>query len=177
MNLGNRQRLLALIAAAVVGVWLTDKLILPRVIQGWAERSATLAELRESLAQGEQLLLREQSLRDRWDQMRSNTLPKDASLAENELLRSFGRWARESNVSVTSIRPQWSQTEDEYMTLECRADASGDLRGLTGFLHGVETDPLALQIKSIEIAAQDKEGQRLSFSLHVSGLLLIPKNR
>ena len=175
MQLKNRQHLLAIIAIIAVTLLAGDKFVLSPLIAGWKQRAARLVELRKSVNQGSLLLAREQSIRDRWDQMRTNMLPNNVSVAENEVLRAFERWSQQSRLSVTSIKPQWKRTADDYMTLECRADAFGSLEALTRFLYDVERDSLALKVEAVEITTRDNEGQQLSLALQVSGLLLSPQ--
>ena len=118
------------------------------------------------------LLHREQVIRNSWDHMRTNMFPNNASEAENEMLRGFERWSQDSRISVTSIKNQWKRGEDDYVTLECRADAYGSIQALARFLYSVEQDPLALKVESVEITSRDNDGQQLSLALQVSGVVL-----
>jgi len=174
MNINNRQQLLTVVAIAVVAIWAGDKLVFSPLTKMWKERSTRIAELRKSVSQGSLFLARERSIRSRWDSMETNTLPSQASVAENQLLKAFERWSQDSRTSITSIKPQWKRNADDYMTLECRADAFGSVQALTRFLYEMEKDPLALKVEAVEITARDNEGQQLSLALQVSGLLLNP---
>lgn len=175
MKIESRQQMLAVVAIAAVALLASDKLVFTPLAHAWKTRAARIAELRQSLNQGALLLEREQAIRARWEGMKTNTLPPNVSAAENEVLKAFERWSREARISVTSIKPQWKRNGDEYLTLECRADAFGSLSALTRFLYEVEKDPLALKVEAVEIAARDNDGQQLSLGLHVSGLLLLPQ--
>jgi hypothetical protein len=104
--------------------------------------------------------------------MRTNTLPASVSAAENEVLKGFERWSQESRISISSIKPQWKQGGDDFMTLECRADAFGNIQALTRFLYELEKDPLALKVEAVEITTRDNDGQQLTLGLQVSGLQL-----
>lgn len=178
MNIKNRQQVLAVLAMTAVALFAADKLIRAPLTRLWQERSARIADLRKQVAEGVRLRQREQSLRSRWDQMRTNTLPNNPSLAEEQVLKAFDRWSQESRISVTSITPQWKRGDtDEFMTLECRVDASGDLATLSRFLYNIERDPLALKLESVEISARDKDGQQLALGLQISGLVLIPQTQ
>jgi len=174
MKIENRQRVLAVIAIAAVALLASDRLIVAPLMRSWKARADRIAELKESVKQGAMLLEREQTIRNRWENMRTNTLPNDVSDAENEVLKAFDRWSQDSRISISSIKPQWKRNSDDYMTLECRADAFGSLQALTRFLYEVEKDPLALKVEAIEIATRDNDGQQLSLGLQVSGLLLNP---
>jgi hypothetical protein len=121
------------------------------------------------------MLQREDRIHERWDSMRTNTLPDNVSEAENEVLRAFERWSEDSRLSVSSIKPQWKRAGDDYMTLECRADAFGSIQALSQFLYNVEKDPLALKVEAVEITSRDDTGRQLSLALQVSGLLLNPQ--
>ena len=174
MQINNRQRVLGLAAAAGLALLIADKVVITPLIAGWKERSTRIAELTKSVAQGNLLIGRDQQIRERWDSMRTNTLPDDVSLAENEVLKAFERWSQDSRISVSSIKPQWKRSGDDFMTLECRADAFGSMQAVSRFLYNVEKDPLALKVESVEITARDNDGQQLSLALQVSGLLLNP---
>src|SRR5437867_1708393 len=149
MRIKNRQQMLALAAIGLVALFAGDKLVLSPLFRSWAARGAQIAELRKQIDEGGRLLLREQSIRSRWDQMRTNTLPKDPSLAEQRVLKAFDRWSQESRVSITSLTPQWKRDADDFMTLQCRLDASGNLATLSRFLYDLEKDPVALQLESV----------------------------
>jgi hypothetical protein len=175
MNISNRQKLLSILAITAIAIWLGDKMILTPLTNLWKTRNTRIAELNKSISQGNVLLGRSQSINSRWDQMRTNTLPAETSVAENEVLRAFERWSQDSRISITSIRPQWKRTADDYMTMECRADASGDIQALTRFLYDVEQDPMAFKVEIVEITSHDNNGRQLSLALQVSGLLLNPQ--
>ena len=117
---------------------------------------------------------RERTIRSRWDGMRTNTLPNNVSAAVSEVLKAFYRWSQDSGISISSTKPQWKRNSDDYMTLECRAEAFGTMPALTRFLYELEKDPLPLKVEAVEISSRDNDGQQLSLALQVSGLLLNP---
>jgi len=175
MQINNRQQMLAIVAAAGVVLLVANQLVITPLEDAWKARTARIVELRKAVTQGAQLRDRERNIRDRWNSVHTNTLPENISAAENEMLRAFDRWSQESRISIASIKPQWKQADDDYMTVECRADAVGSLQAITRFLYEIEKDPLALKIESVEINARDRTGQQLSLGLQVSGLRLNPK--
>jgi hypothetical protein len=170
----NRQQFLTLAAIAVVGFYACDRLLVTPLLKAWRTRAQQLTELRAAVARGELLLERADSIRERWDLMRSNTLPRQSSVAENQLLGAFERWSRESGVGISAIRPQWKRLSDQHTVLECRADAFGPVSSLSRFLYQLEKDPLALRVDSLDLTARDNDGSQLNLTLQVSALLLTP---
>lgn len=175
MQIKNRQQLLAVVAVAGVALLVADRLVLTPLRDAWKSRAARIVELRQAVTHGVQLRDHEKTIRDRWNGMHTNTLPENVSAAENQVLRAFDRWSQESRISIASIKPQWKQADDDYMTYECRADAFGSLQAITRFLYEIEKDPMALKIESVEINARDNNGQQLTLGLQVSGLRLNSK--
>jgi len=172
VNPQDRQKILLAVAAAGVALLLSDWLILSPMIAGWKDRSERIAILRKSVTRGQQLIARERVLKARWESMRTNALPGLTSAAEGRVLKAFDDWSQTSRVSVNSVKPQWKHAADDYMTLDCRVDATGNLAAITRFLYEVERDPLALKVDGIELTARDGDGGQLSLALQVSGLFL-----
>jgi hypothetical protein len=174
METNKRQQTLILFAVAALVLLLGDSFVRAPLYTRWVERSAHIDQLKKSISQGELTVSRDASIRGRWEKMRSNTLSNNVSIAESQLLKAFDQWTRDSRVTIGSIRPQWKQPEDDYTTLECRADATGSIDALSRFLYEVEKDPLALKVESIEITSHDDSGRQLTLALQLNGLMLTP---
>lgn len=175
----NRQQILAMVAIAAVGILAGQYLLYQPLVKAWSARAAEVASLRKSVADGTLLLKRRtgpRGLQERWASMRTNTFSAETSVAENQMLKAFDRWAQDSRVAINSLKPQGKRGDDTYATLECRVDAAGNLPALTRFLYGLESDPLGLRVDTVEIAARDDKGEQLTLGLQVSGLILEPRN-
>jgi Tfp pilus assembly protein PilO len=175
MKIEDRQRFLVVLTLAVLGLLIADRLVFRPLTKSWKDRSERIADLRKQVTDGSLLLQRENSLRARWSQMSTNTLPTNPSLAEQQLLKAVDTWAQESHASVTGITPQWKNDEDDhYQTLECQVDTAGDLETLSRFLYDLEKNPMALKLESVELTSHDNTGQELVMGLRISGLVLTP---
>ena len=174
MKIKNRQQLLLILAAAVVGVFIADRLVFTPLTNAWTARSERITDLRNRVTKGESLLKLGQDYRARWSQMRTNTLPNTPSLAEQQLLKAVNGWAQESRITLTSESPQPKRDADDYLTLQCRVEATGSLDAVARFLYAIEHDPLAVRIDTVELSARDTTGQQLNLGLQLSGLVLNP---
>lgn len=174
MKIKNRQQLLTMAAIIVAALFSADKLLIVPFGNFWSERSKQISTLRKKVDEGRQLIRRDDSLRSRWNQMRTNTLPNSESLAEQQLLKALDRWALDSQISMTSFGHQLKHDSDEFMTVQCRVEASGTMQKVSKFLYDLEKDPMALRLETVEISSRDNEGQQLSLGLQISGLVLTP---
>jgi len=177
VQIKNRQQILTISAIAVLGLFAADKIVFDPLMDVWNARAKQIEQLRAQVTQGKALLLREQAIRGRWAQMERNTLTNNTSAAEQQLFAAVDSWRQDSRVIINGATPQWKHDADDYITYQCRMDASGNLAALSRFLYNIEKDPMALKLDSIEISARDKEGQQLVLGLQISGLVLTPQTR
>jgi Tfp pilus assembly protein PilO len=173
MKIENRQHVLLVVTLSLLGLYVANLLVYGPMVKWWDTRQAGIKELRQEVKDGKSLIRRETYIRSEWSNMRTNALPDDPSQAEQQLLKAFNGWAGDSGVNVSSVTPQWQNDQDDYSTLDCRVEASGDLASLSRFIYEIESDPMALQLASIELTASDDKGQQLTLGLDVNGLALI----
>src|SRR5271154_6785894 len=138
MKIKSRQDLLVALTIAAVGLFVAVNFIFTPLAGWWTVRAAQIKELRAKVSEGNQLIRRESSIRSNWDDKRSNALPANTSLAEQQVLKAFDGWAHDSSAELTSMMPQWKNDATNYMTLGCRVEASGSLGTLSRFLYEVE---------------------------------------
>ncbi len=167
----NRQPLLIVLTIAVVALFAGDKVIVGPLTNLWKARAQEIKKLRTDIASGTTLIRRGDSLRGSWDNMRTNTLPNN-SKAPEQALKVFQDCAQESGTTLTGVNPQWKSDKDEYKTLVCNVDASGNLWNLTRFIFDIEKGPTAMKIESLNLSSVDNTGQQLNLRMQVSGLVL-----
>jgi Tfp pilus assembly protein PilO len=172
MKIENRQQFLIVLTIAAAALLVGDRLVFEPLAKWWKVRAARVADLRQQVNNGRQLLKREQAIRSRWDEMRTNTLSSNTSLAEQQVLKAFDHWSQDSGASITGLTPQWNNDTTNYLTVDWRVEASGDLGTLTQFLYDIEQAPLALKLESVALSARDDTGQQLTLGLQISGLAL-----
>lgn len=163
-----RETLLKIGVGVVVGLFVLDRMILSPAAAAWKAQGERVAQLREKVTRGRQLIERERSLRGRWNEMLRTDLADDPSAAENDVYKAIGRWAAESRISFTSLTPQPRTHDDGYETFELRAAAVGDQASIGRLLYEIESDPLPARIEECELRAQDATGRQLALSMKFS---------
>ena len=175
MKIQNRQQLLIVFTAIAAGLLIGNSFIYEPMSKWWSARQSRIGELKTRVDAGRSLIKSGPILRGNWSEMRTNTLPINTSEAEQKLNKALDNWAHATGATITGIMPQWKNDTDDYMTLNCRVEASGNLRVLTDFLYDIERDPMALKLDSVELSANDNTGQMLRLALQISGLVLNPQ--
>ncbi len=140
METKNREKMLAIVAAVALGLLLMNYLVVSPLIDGWQSRTKQIKELKDKIANGAMLIRRQDVVESRWNDMRTNALDSNPAAAERQLFTAFDHWVSQSGATEGSFRPQVQETEDNYSTIDCRADVSGDMQTLLHFLYNMEKD-------------------------------------
>ena len=177
MQSKNRETLLKIGVAAVVGLFLLDRMVLSPAIEHWKEQDLRLTTLRQKVSRGRDLIRREKSLRERWSEMTHRDLSEEGSAAENDVFQAISRWTRDSKISFSSLTTQWRSNNDIYDTFECRATAIGDQAALGRLIYELESDPLPARLEDCELMARDVQGQQIGLSLRFSFVRINPKGK
>jgi hypothetical protein len=167
----NREKLLLIVTAAVAAIYLLNLLVVSPLIDGWHARSDEIAKLRKQIEDGNMLVRRGPSIKDRWDTMKANALPDNPTAAERQMFTSFDRWVG-TRVTEGSFRPEVQEGDTNYTTVDSRSDVSGSLDNVVDFVRAMSRDPLANKVQAFELAARDDNGRQLTLGLSLSGLIL-----
>lgn len=172
METKNREKMLAIAAGVGLGLLILNYLVISPLIDGWQSRTKQINALREEIANGAMLIRRQDIVEASWDQMRTNALDSNPAAAEKQLFKAFDHWVSQSGSTEGSFRPQIQETDDNYSTIDCRAEVSGDMQTLLHFLYNMEKDPLGVKIEAFELTSRDDNGRQLTLGLDLSGLVL-----
>src|ERR1700689_3988025 len=151
METKNREKMLAIAAGVALALLLLNYLVISPLIDGWQSRTKQIKDLRDRIANGAMLIRRQDTVESRWDYMRTNALDSNPTAAERQLFTAFDRWVKQSGATEGSFRPQLHETDDNYSTIDCRADISGDMEVIRRFLYNMEKDPMGVRINSFEL--------------------------
>ena len=166
----SREKRLALIAGAVVGVLVFDQFILQPMIRGWSARAERISELSQQVQRGKSLLQRREAIENRWAQMRTDALPLSRSESETRVVDGMLRWQQSSRATVTSVKPDWRDVDEVYDLLEVRMAIEGGLREIVEFVHAMESDRLPVRMDRIELVKNDASGRRFQVTVVMTAL-------
>jgi len=170
-----RQNILALAAALTIGGLAVDRLVLTPQLEAWDERANRIAQLERDVAKAAALAEREADWDARWNELLAQALPLNASAAESATLKAVNEWARQSRISLVSIKPRPIGADQlEWSQLEFRASGRGTLDGLARFLYLLESSPMGLRVEDMEITAREQDSRELGIELRFTGLLMAP---
>jgi hypothetical protein len=175
METKNREKMLLIIVAACIGLWVVQYVLIMPVYHAWTGRQDKIHDLRTKIATGHITLASGPNIESQWNRMRTNTLSVNPTAAESQLYTNFQKWATASLVSLAGQKPEKKDSDDPaYSNEEWHADVTGSMAQIFAFLYSVESSPLGLRVDSVDLSSRDDAGQQLALGLTVSGLILNP---
>lgn len=172
MDSERRKRLLIIVTALCVGSWLADTFVISPVMASWEARATRIEDLERRIAESASLLDRENDLRERWREMRKGALSDNVSEAERAVLEGVSRWASDSRLTLSSIKPRWIQVDNATRLLEIQVEGNGGMEAVTRFIYELESDTLPLRMEELQLTSADGTGNKLSMQARFTGLVL-----
>lgn len=174
----DRTLLLKIVAGLAAGLLLLDYVVVEPAVGSWSAQSDRIAALQKKVNRGQNLLDREDRIRNVWAAMQRANLPVDHSAAEAAALNAINRWKADSGITLTNWVPQWQSLEDEgYDAFECRVAGTGDQVSIGRFLFDLNTDALPCNLEECEISTRDAHGQQLTMTARFSFARVSPDIR
>lgn len=177
METKDRQKLYIIILASIVGLIIAYSVIYQPLRGAWDANDKKIKALKAEVDHDKLLIDNQAKIEAKWERWKSNALPGNTSLAGSAILTHKEGWTQTSGVTPGTFQPQIKSDEDPdtheiISTMECRADAEGNMRALLSFLQAIENDPLGLKLEEVDFSSKDNYGQDLTLGLNMSALIL-----
>jgi hypothetical protein len=105
-----------------------------------------------------------------WKKMLSGGLKGDVGQAESTLLHALREWSQDSEVTLSSVKPERVPQEGPLHLVTIHAVGSGPMRSMARFLWLIETAELPLKVEEIELGSRKEGTDDLSFQMRLSAV-------
>jgi len=171
MVLSKRERIIVIITAVVVGALVVDKLIFGPV-KGRLDEMKVQRDLREAeVAEAESLIERKRLLEPRYKTMLADGFRNDTE-AESRILRALREWSDAAGVTLGSVKPERVASDKGLKEMTFVVASKGTLRSVAQFLWQIETAPLPIKVKTMQLGLASEGTDSMSLQLRLSALYL-----
>ena len=172
MGLSQRERMIVLLTALVVGALVADKVVftpaLAKFRQTESQRQTLLAQIHEA----QSLFERRRLMERKWKTMLSDGLQNDAE-AESRMVRALDKWSQEARLTLTSLKPERLASDKGLREMTFVVVGRGRLDAVARFLWQVETAELPVKVKDMALGSSEADDS-MSLELSLSALYLGP---
>jgi hypothetical protein len=170
MGLGRREKTLLIIAIAVIAALVADRYILSPVLKRRSNMKDDGEMLRGELEQALSTIKRWKILAPQWEQMKRQGLSGDPSVTEGVVLRYIKDSSLKNDIVIASIQPERLPQETKVREIEFLLSGTGNMNSVTGFLCDMETAPIPLKLKTMQLGAADETGSLMTMQLKMSSI-------
>jgi len=171
MALSKRERIILIVAAAVVGAFVADRLALTPAMERLNELESHKQQLLAELNEARSLFERRRLMERKWKMMLSDGLRSDAE-AESRVGRALNEWSEDARLTLTSVKPERVTSDHGLREIVFVAVGKGRHEAVTRFLYLIETAELPVKIKDMQLSSANESGNDMSVDLRLSALYL-----
>ncbi|MBI3097713.1 MAG: hypothetical protein HYY93_05610 [Planctomycetes bacterium] len=168
MLASGRERTLAFLTAAIVGLLALDRLLLSPGLARWDAQTAGLAEARETLLKHGETLSREEDLRQRWSAMAARLSRVNAENVGTDFLTALKGFARDSGIDFSDIHPNRKVSRGDFDEYTFETSTKCPTRGLSQFLYRIDGSPEFIAIPQFSVTAGNDGPSSLNIALRLS---------
>ena len=176
MILSKRERTAAIVAITAISALVLDRFLLTPLLDRRTQVHDQLRLLTDNeLTPALTLLNNNRRMTPRWKEMVAAGIKSDASAAESQVLNDVQRWAQDSGLTLSSLKPDRPEQEKQFQKITIRATGSTSMQSIARFLNRIQTSPKPLRISDIQITSHKEGTDDLALHVGVSTLYLVPE--
>ncbi|MGE5297521.1 MAG: type 4a pilus biogenesis protein PilO [Solirubrobacterales bacterium] len=171
MVLTKRERILAIATILVVGLLALNTIVITPVLNLRRQTSDERIELEAQLEEAQNLFQRRVQLERKWKDLLAGDMQSDADM-ETCIAKNMNEWARQTGLTLPSIKPERSTNEKGYTEITFVAAGRGSLESVASFLYRIETSELPVRVTNMQLGSSSESGNDMSLQLRVSAICL-----
>lgn len=175
MILSKRERYVAILTTAVVGILALDYYILSPLFAQRSELQAAIKKEHGELDRASKLLNGRRAMSQKWNDMAKAGLKTDASTSETAVLHAVRDWATASKLNLASLKPEKTEQEKAFQRITFRATATGTLETIGQFLWRIHMATIPVRISDVQIGSRKEGSDDLSLQIGISTVYYAPE--
>jgi Tfp pilus assembly protein PilO len=174
--LSRRERIIAIVTVVILAALVADKFIITPTIARLQQLEAQKQQLLAELNEAKNLFERRRLMEKKRRQLLGDGL-KSESEVESQVLHALGQWAQNSELTLTSVKPQRLLTINKGLQeITFTVAGKGSLQATAQFLWNVEKSLLPIKINDLQLGSANESGNDMSLQLRLSALYVANQN-
>ena len=168
----SRERIILTATLLAFSILALDRYLATPLLDRYEQTEARRDALHAELDRADSLLKRSELLAPRWRQMLTKGLQRELAEAESQVLHALGNWAVEVGLEISSLKPERSSENTKLPEITFHVAGTGSMAAVSRFLWLVETAPIPVKLKVLQLGAQQEGTDNLTLQLRLSTLYM-----
>jgi Tfp pilus assembly protein PilO len=173
MALSKRERLIAIVAGAVLALLVLDHYVLTPLLTAGAKLSDERVQAVAELNKATTLFQREHTLAAKWSEMLEGGLKSDPGDAEAQLLHALQGWADQAGLEITSRKPERATEGKDVREITVQTAGTGSMAAISQFLYAIQTSKLPVRVRDLQLGTRREGTDDLSIVARISTLYVV----
>jgi len=175
MVFSKREQTMIAVTVVVLALLGLDRYVLTPLLDRYDEAKTRRETLEARMTKAQSLLQRRHILTPRWRQMLDDGLARDPAEAESQALRALQNWADQAGLDLSSLKPERLRDTTPLRRITVHAAGTGSMRAVSQFLWLVETAPIPVSVKMLQLGTRREGTDDLTLQLQLSTLYMAPQ--
>jgi hypothetical protein len=162
---------MAIMTVAVVGFLVLNKFLIGPVAGKLQQLETQKSQLLIELDEAQNLFRKRRILEKEWKNTLSEGLRNEVE-AESKVGRALNEWSQEARLTLSSVKPDRVASDKGLKEMTFVVVGTGTLDAMARFLWQIETAPLPIKVKDMQLGSSNESGQSMSVQLRLSALCL-----
>jgi hypothetical protein len=179
VNLNKREKYIAIVMGALVGLWLLDVIVFSPYFNELDSLETARLSAQKDLNDGNDLLAQRRMKTPLWQAMLKGGLVLDESHAQSQARQALDEWSRSAGITLDSTTPERTSQEGPFQIINFNIDFNvqgrGSMYAMARLLWSLETAPIPMRVNSVKITSTKEGSDALTVKqLSVSALYMPP---
>lgn len=174
MILSKREKTIAIVMAAVLGLLVMDYYFITPYMQERAKLRSESDSLTRKLQQAERLFSNRKRVDQAWREMLAGGLKSDAAAGENQALHTVRDFAQNARVNLVSLKPDHTGRTGDFQQIRLQATGTGGMGQIAEMLWSIESTRLPLKLSELRLTSRKEGTDDLTFALSASTVVFSP---
>ena len=170
--LSRREGIIGIAAAVVLAALMGDRFIMTPVMERLGQIEDRKQQLLTEVNDAHSLFDRRRLMERKWQQLSTDGLNSESE-AESRVLHALDRWAQDSQLTLTSVKPQRpSAVKKGLQEMTFSVASTGSLEAVTRFIWLLEKASLPVKITDVQLGSVGESGSEMSLQIRLSALYI-----
>lgn len=173
MELSKSERMLAMGVGGVVLLLALDRYALTPLLDEQDALELERTTVLKQIASGQSQMKERKRLTPQWKEMLTTGLKDDPASAESQVLHALRDWARDSGLTLSSLKPDRPESKESLKEVQVQATATGGMDGVARFMWKVHSAKFPLKVTEFQTSARNDANDALTLQIKVSTLYMV----
>lgn len=156
--------------AGVLAILAVDRYALTPLLEQQDFLNGQRDQILSDMTRAQKVFAERKQMAPKWSSMVASGLKDDPAEAEGQLLHALRDWAKDTSVTLSSVKPDRPESKEQLRQIQIQATGTGSMDGIAKLLWKMQSASFPLKVTELQLGARNDGKSDLSLQVKVSTL-------